>query len=155
VSNTQSSAHNATNGAYYGFASQAPAGAYMTRVLFPVQSTKWAEQIADAKALDRYAVEKHGQRDRDHHLCSMQRQQQRDGYVQIEIGTWIGGYAVRDTINDGLGTLAGGRIHPGMTQAEAIEWARNWHAEDPTRREVIAGYGFVHSECSASSPAKE
>jgi hypothetical protein len=114
----------------------------MRQVIFPVQSPKWAKQIKDAKALDRLCVRDHGQQDRDFHLCSLQRQQERDGFVQVEIGTWIGGFSVRDTINDGQGTIAGGRIHPGMTQDQALAWARGWHAADPTCREVVAGYGF-------------
>lgn len=32
---------------------------------------------------------------------------------------------------------------PGTTQAEALAWAREWHAQRPTHREVIAGYGYA------------
>lgn len=104
---------------------------------------KWAQQMEDARQLDRYAVEHYGQRDRCHHFCAMQRQQQREGFLMVEISTNIYGYCVRDTMNDGQGILFGGRARRGATQTEAIEWARAWHAERPSHREVIAGYGFV------------
>lgn len=106
-------------------------------------STEWADGIARAREIDTIAVRDFGQHDRCHHLCCEQRSQQARGYVMVEIGTNIFGYCVRDTINDGQGVLFGGRSRPGTTQAEALAWAREWHAQRPTHREVIAGYGYT------------
>jgi hypothetical protein len=119
----------------------------MKRVIFPVASPKWARAIADAKALDEYAVKNHGQADRCFHLCAMQRQQMREGFVQVEVAKTIYGFGVRDTLNDGLGILLRSR---GVSQEEAIEWARRWHAADPERREVIAGFGVEVPEAVQS-----
>jgi hypothetical protein len=111
-------------------------------ILIPWGSPRHDQVMDDARWIDAYATAHHGQRDRCHHFCAAQLQLAREGYMMIEVGTWIRGYAVRDTMNDGRGTLAGGRIKPGMTKTEALEWARAWHAEDPEKRCVIAGYGF-------------
>ncbi len=112
-------------------------------IIFPVQSELWAAQMEDARWMDAYAVGNHGQRDRCFHFCAMQHQQTRDGFLMVEIATNIYGYVVRDTMNDGMGALFGGRGRPGTTQAEAVEWARKWHAERQTHREVISGWGYV------------
>lgn len=121
----------------------------MSRVTLFAPSPEWAQQMEDARQLDAYAVRYHGQTDRCHHFCAMQRQQQRDGFLMVEIATNMFGYCVRDTMNDGRGVLFGGRARHGTTQAEALEWARAWQAERPTHREVIAGYGYIAGEVAA------
>jgi hypothetical protein len=106
-------------------------------ILFDVTDPQWAERILDAKWMDAYAVGNHRQHDRDHHLCCEQRYQHRDGFRMVEVATNIYGYCVRDTMNDGMGLIYGGR---GTTWAQAMEWARQWHAERPTHRQVILGF---------------
>lgn len=110
------------------------------RVVICESTGDWAQRIEGAKWLDAYAVGNHGQGDRDFHLCCEQRYQHRDGFRLYEIGSWIGGGAVRDTMNDGDGTAFGGRYNPGATWAECLAWARAWHAEKPTHRKVILGF---------------
>lgn len=112
----------------------------MKPILFAATSDKWKNDIADARSLDKYAVAQHSQVDRDHHLCCVQRQHAREGYVLVEVATNIFGYCVRDTHNDGDGVLFGGRRRPGTTKQEAIDWARDWHNQLPTHREVIEGF---------------
>jgi hypothetical protein len=112
-------------------------------IILPVQNELWAAQMEDARWMDAYAVGNFGQRDRCFHFCAMQRQQERDGFVLVEIATNMFGFCVRDTMNDGQGVMFGGRARPGTTQVEAVEWAREWHAKRPTHREVISGYGYV------------
>ena len=109
-------------------------------VLFAVQSDEWRQQLDDARWLDAYASAHHGQRDLTHHFCAVLRQQQTAGFVVLEVTENIHGWCVRDTMIDGLGVLFGGRSLPGTTYAEAVEWARRWHAERPTHREVVAGF---------------
>lgn len=111
--------------------------------LFPFESTRYGEVLENARWMDAYAVGNFGQRDRCHHFCAAQAQLAGEGYRIVEVATNIFGYCVRDTINDGLGVFFGGRSRPGSTQAEAVEWARQWHAERPTHREVIARHGYA------------
>lgn len=111
--------------------------------LIPCASDEWQRKTLDAKAMDTMAVRYHGQRDPCHHLCAMQREQGRAGFVLAEISTNIYGFCVRDTLNDGLGVLLraeGGRRGGNGSADRAIEWARKWHAEDPGRRAVVQGY---------------
>ncbi len=110
------------------------------KVLFPVTDSQWAERMESARWLDAFAVGNHGQADHCYHFCCEQRYQHRDGLRQYEVGTNMFGYCVRDTMNDGDGTVFGGRVRPGTTWKEAIEWARRWHAERPTHREVVRGF---------------
>lgn len=112
----------------------------MITILIVPTDPRWHADMERAREIDRMAVEEFGQRDPCHHLCSEQRSQQARGYMMVEVSTNMFGYCVRDTINDGLGVLFGGRARPGTTKAEALEWARQWHAERPTHREVIMGY---------------
>lgn len=109
-------------------------------VLFDVTDPQWAERILSAKWMDAYAVGNHGQRDRCHHLCCEQSYQHRDGFRMVELATNIYGYCIRDTMNDGMGVIYGGRARPGTTREEAMEWARQWHAEKPTHRMVLLGF---------------
>lgn len=109
-------------------------------VLFAVTDPSWRERMNDAKWLDAFAVGNHGQADSSHHLCCEQRYQHRDGFRMVEVATNIFGYCVRDTMNDGDGVLFGGRAYKGATHEEAVEWARKWHAERPTHREVLRGF---------------
>jgi hypothetical protein len=102
--------------------------------------SQWFDGIEYARWLDAYAVLRHGQRDRDHHLCCEQRSQQNRGFMMVEVSTNIYGYCVRDTINDGQGVIFGGRDRRGTTKADAIAWAKEWHAQRPTHRMVIMGY---------------
>lgn len=111
--------------------------------LFAVQNEEWAKRLDDARWLDAFAVGNYGQRDTCYHFCLEQGYQHRDGFRMYEVATNIYGYVVRDTMNDGDGVLFGGRARPGTTQAEAVEWARKWHAERPTHREVISGSGYM------------
>lgn len=111
--------------------------------LIPCASDKWQRMTEDAKALDRMAVRDHGQRDHDHHLCAMQRQQFRDGFVLAEVSTNIYGFCVRDTLNDGLGVLLrayGGKRGGDGSAKRAIQFAREWHAEAFDKRAVVVGY---------------
>jgi hypothetical protein len=110
------------------------------KILFDVTDPQWAERILSAKWMDAYAVGNFGQGDRDHHLCGEQRYQHRDGFRMVEVATNIYGYCVRDTMNDGQGVLFGGAYRKGTTWAEALEWARQWHAGHPTHRQVILGF---------------
>ena len=104
-------------------------------LIFPCASDLWDKEIEDAKSIDRECVAKYGQRDRSHHHCCVQRQQQRAGYMMVEISTNIYGFCVRDTHNDGLGNMSGNG-----SAAFAVEWASNWHAARPTHRVVFVGY---------------
>ncbi|TAL72882.1 MAG: hypothetical protein EPN79_02245 [Burkholderiaceae bacterium] len=111
--------------------------------LMACATDRWQRMVEDAKAMDRMAVREHGQLDRDHHLCAMQRQQARAGYTLVSIQTNIYGFTVRDTLNDGAGVLLraeGGSRGGDGSARRAIEFARRWHAQDPDRREVILGY---------------
>lgn len=111
--------------------------------LIPCASDKWQRMTEDAKAIDRMAVRDHGQHDPCHHLCAVQRQQFREGFVLAEISTNIYGFCVRDTLNDGLGVMLrahGGKRGGDGSAERAIAWARAWHAEDPTRRALVQGY---------------
>lgn len=115
--------------------------------LIPCASDKWQRMTLDAKGLDGLVRDLHpgqGARiDYDAHLCSMQRQQEREGFVLAAISTNIYGFCVRDTLNDGLGVMLranGGKRGGDGSAARAIEWARKWHAEDPSRRAVVKGY---------------
>jgi hypothetical protein len=108
--------------------------------ILPCATDKWERMTHDAKALDRLAVatSRTGRVDADAHLCAMQRQQERAGYVLATIETNIYGFCVRDTLNDGRGTLHSAR-HGGSAEA-AIDFATRWHSEAPEQREVIVGY---------------
>lgn len=111
-------------------------------VLIAETNHEWADKIEAAKWMDCYANANHGQAsfDADFHLCHEQCYQQRDGFRIYEVGSWIGGGAVRDTHNDGDGTVFGGRVRRGATFAECLAWAREWHAADPARRRVVLGF---------------
>ena len=105
------------------------------RILIPCASIEWQSERDQAKLTDRECVKKYGQRDRDQHLCGVQRSQQMRGYLMAEVSTNIYGFCVRDTHNDGLGNMSGNG------SAEwALDWARRWHAEAPQSREIIVGY---------------
>lgn len=107
----------------------------MRQSLIPCTSQAWQEEVDHAKAMDRECVVKYGQRDRDLHLCSVQRTQQRRGYVMVQLETNIHGFCLRDTMNDGLGNMSGNG------SAEwALQWARAWHAEAPASRVVLLGF---------------
>lgn len=107
----------------------------MQQVLIPCNSSAWQDEADHAKAMDRDCVAKFGQRDRDLHLCSVQRSQQRRGYLMAKVTTNRYGFCVRDTMNDGLGNMSGNG------SAEwALQWAREWHAEAPASRVVILGF---------------
>lgn len=107
----------------------------MRQVLIPCTSTAWDAEAEQAKAMDRECVLKYGQRDRDLHLCSVQRSQQRRGYLMAQIETNIYGFCVRDTMNDGLGNMSGNG------SAEwVLQWAREWHAQAPGHRVVLLGF---------------
>lgn len=115
--------------------------------LIPCADDKWQRMTADAKSLDAMVRDMYpGQLariDGDAHLCAMQRQQEREGYVLAQIHTNIYGFCVRDTLNDGRGVLLqalGGKRRGDGSATRAIEWARKWHAEDPERRAVVQGY---------------
>jgi hypothetical protein len=110
--------------------------------ILPVTTDKWDRMIGDAKGLDRLAVSlssRRGYVDADNHLCAMQRQQAREGYVLAILETNIYGFCVRDTLNDGLGTLHSARWGGGSAEA-ALDFAIRWHAVAPEKREVILGY---------------
>jgi hypothetical protein len=104
--------------------------------LIPMPARYHAE-VASARALDKLAREQYGQRDADHHLCCLQNQHLREGMLMYEIYRTIYGYQFGDTHNDGRGRL----LHRGATLAEAIAYAREWHAQDPEKRGVILGHG--------------
>jgi hypothetical protein len=114
-------------------------------VLLDFASQRHDEVMEHARWMDAYAVGNFGQRDICHHFCCAQRQLQGEGFMMVEIATNIYGYVVRDTMNDGMGSLYGGRSHPGTTREQAIIWAREWHAERPTHRKVIFGYEGARS----------
>ncbi len=113
----------------------------LPEVVFSCASNRWKDMTADAKSLDRLAFttqSRFGRVDPDAHLCAMQRQQAREGFVQAAISTNIYGFCVRDTLNDGHGVLHSARNGGGALAA--VEFAKAWHAADPERREVIIGY---------------
>jgi len=109
-------------------------------VLFDFASPEHDDCMEAARWMDAYAVGNFGQRDRCHHFCAEQNSLQARGFRMVEVATNIYGYVVRDTHNDGQGVMYGGRQRPGTTKAEAIEWARAWHAERPTHRKVVVGF---------------
>jgi hypothetical protein len=109
-------------------------------ILFAVQDPAWRERMEGARWMDAFAVANYGQHDRCFHFCCEQRYQHRDGLRMYEVGTNMFGYCVRDTMNDGDGVVFGGRARKGTMWQEAVDWARNWHAEKPTHREVIRGF---------------
>lgn len=76
----------------------------MREILIPCGSAEWQSERDQAKQTDRDCVLKYGQRDRDQHLCGVQRAQSSRGYLMAEVSTNIYGFCVRDTHNDGLGT---------------------------------------------------
>ncbi len=120
--------------------------------LIPCASDRWERMTDDAKGLDRLALSIHPGVgiDRDAHLCSMQRQQHREGFVLAEIATNIYGFCVRDTLNDGQGVILraqGGRRGGDGSAARAIQFVREWHAKDPGKRAVVQGY--IDSELRA------
>jgi hypothetical protein len=114
-------------------------------VILEPTSQEWADRMEGARWLDAFAVGNHGQRDHGHHLCCEQNYQQRDGFRIYELGSWIGGGAVRDTHNDGDGTVFGGRYKPRATFAECLAWSRKWHAEKPTHRKLLLGFWWDHA----------
>lgn len=114
-------------------------------VLFDFTSPRHDEVMEDARWMDAYAVGNFGQRDICHHFCCAQRQLHAEGFRLVEVSTNIYGYCVRDTMNDGMGVIYGGRERKGTTREEAIAWAQEWHAERPTHRKVILGYEGVQS----------
>ena len=114
-------------------------------VLLDFTSPRHDEVMEDARWLDAYAVGNFGQRDICHHFCCAQSQLHAEGFRLVEISTNIYGYCVRDTMNDGMGVIYGGRDRPGTTREDAMAWAREWHAERPTHRKVIFGYEGVRS----------
>jgi hypothetical protein len=107
----------------------------MREILIPCSSESWQAEIDQAQAIDRECFVKYGQRDRDHHLCSVQRSQQMRGYTEAQITTNRYGFCVRDTMNDGLGNLSGNG-----TAEWAVEFARKWQSDVPGKRKVIVGY---------------
>jgi hypothetical protein len=110
----------------------------MRQVIFPCATTKWREQAEKAKTDGRALFIKTGGRlaDIDRQLCCIQAAQQGAGYILAELTDNIYGFCVRDTMNDG-----GGRLSPNFkTALEVWEWARDWQAKDPERREVVLGY---------------
>lgn len=123
----------------------------MSEILIPCTRSEWKAELSEAKAMDRECVERHGQRDRDQHLCGVQRAQFNRGYLLAEISTNIHGYCARDTHNDGLGNMSGNG------SAEwALDWARRWQAEAPQSREVVVGYidkARMFEFASARAPA--
>lgn len=108
-------------------------------------SREYDDSMNAARWLDAYAVGNFRQHDPCHHFCAEQNSLQARGFRIVEVATNIYGYVVRDTHNDGLGVLYGGRSRPGTTKAEAIAWARQWHAERPTHRKVIMGFEGSYS----------
>lgn len=100
---------------------------------------RWALEIQHAKDIGEQNWRENsrfGYQDRDGQLCAVQRDHQRAGFTHVVVDTNIYGWCVRDTINDGLGTMFGGRARRGTTHDEALAWAREWHAEQPTHRKV-------------------
>jgi len=118
-------------------------------ILFDATDPQWAERTVAAKWKDAYAFGNFRQSDRNHHLCCEQQYQRRDGFRMVEVATNIYGYVVRDTMNDGDGVLFGGRGRNGTTREEAIEWARQWHAEKPTHRMVVLGHERLPDQLSS------
>lgn len=96
--------------------------------------------MEDARAMDEVAVRDHGQTDRCHHWCAEQRSQQQAGYMEISIEMNIFGFVVRDTNNNGAGSMYGGRHYPDCSAAGAIEFARKWYLQAPDRRDVTIGF---------------
>lgn len=123
----------------------------MREVVISSTSAAWQAESDQAKQVDRDCVMKHGQRDRDQHLCGVQRSQQMRGYLMAEISTNIHGFCVRDTHHDGMGNMSGNG------SAEwALDWARRWHAEAPHSREVVVGYidqDLMREFTNATAPA--
>lgn len=125
----------------------------MRQVLIPCTSPDWEAETDQARATDRECVVKYGQRDRDLHLCSVQRSQQMRGYLMAQLETNRFGFCVRDTMNDGIGNMSGNG------SAEwALQWARDWHAQAPGHRVVLLGYVDAESmpdllRAQASAPA--
>lgn len=123
-----------------GEAYRASIGAKSREVICEFASREYDESMEGARWMDAYAVGNFGQHDRCHHFCAEQNSLQARGFRIVEVATNIYGYVVRDTHNDGMGVLFGGRERPGTTKADAIAWARQWHAERPTHRKVIIGF---------------
>ncbi len=99
----------------------------------------YLDSLDAARDMDAYAVANHGQRDRTHHLVSEQMSLHKRGFVTMRItgpALGDGSFTVRDENLMGLGIVYGGRS-TGTTKDMAIEWARNWQAKDPDKREVI------------------
>ena len=122
-----------------GAAYRASFGARAREIICDFASTEHDECMEAARWMDAYAVGNFGQADRCHHFCAEQASLQARGFRMFEVATNIYGYVVRDTMNDGEGVCFGGRSRPGTTREEAIQWARQWHAERPTHRKVIMG----------------
>ena len=100
---------------------------------------RWALEIQEAKRVGHQnwlENSRFGYQDRDGQLCAIQRQHQSEGFTHVVIDTNIYGWCVRDTINDGMGVMFGGRADPGTTHDQALDWARAWHAAKPTHRKV-------------------
>jgi hypothetical protein len=105
-------------------------------------ATTYNDSLRAAMEIDRYANTHHMQSSvtcADHHLVSEQMSLHRRGFVTYVVsgpalGDALNSYTVRDENNMGHGIVYGGR-GTGTTKADAIEWARQWHARDPEKRE--------------------
>lgn len=93
-------------------------------------------EIEAAKNIDRNCVANHGQLDRSHHLCALQKQHQREDKKTLEIFTSIYGFQVRDINNFGVQRY----LSRGSSAVEALRFCKKWYEEKSEHRGVILGY---------------
>jgi hypothetical protein len=95
--------------------------------------------LESARDMDAYARAHHGQSDPTHHYVAEQMSLHKRGYVTLRVtgpALGDGSFTVRDENLMGYGIVFGGR-GTRTTKAMAVEWARNWQAGNPDKREVI------------------
>jgi len=104
------------------------------RVVAAPTDPKWREQLEDAKELDQKNRDFYGFRgDRDGELCRVQCKQQAAGLEMAELVKTFYGFRARTVF------MGGEPFGPRFDTYEELErWLVDvWHAEAPSRREVI------------------
>ena len=113
----------------------------MRQIYLPYGSPKWEQELTEAARVGREAYVNGYTRDPDRQLCAIQSEQVRKGVYLAEIGKNIHGFCL-------LENFAGRyRISPNFkTLVECLEFARQWHAQDPEKRRVDITLGGSSAE---------